>query len=170
MLSLKSMCWGLISLNLPTIPCFLLVYYSAYFVVKQNSLANHSLLHIIFCHKLCLFYITLVFVKASFISCLFDIHKHFIKLLQELISIDDVFPSNNVWLGAKFFLFVTCAQSMGRKCCKINCNIKRSNKSIIYFGPYHVFKSLSTRSWSCFVGATTNKHHGNQIPQCILIH
>jgi hypothetical protein len=35
---------------------------------------------------------------------LLDIHKHFIKLLQELISIYDVFPYNNVWPGAKVFL------------------------------------------------------------------
>jgi hypothetical protein len=82
MFKLKSMCWGLISLNPHTIPCLLLVYYSAYFVAKPNNLANHFLLHIIFWHKLCLFYRTLVFVKTCSISCLLDIHKHFIKLLE----------------------------------------------------------------------------------------
>jgi hypothetical protein len=165
------MCRGLICLNIPTIPWLLLVYYSAYFVTEQISLTNHSLLHIMFCHKLCLFYRTLVFIKACSISCLLNIHKHFIRLLQKLISINDVFPCNNVWLGAKvFFMFMACAQSMGRKCCKQNCNNERLNKNIIYFGLDHVLKSLSTRWWSRFVGAITNRHHGNQIPQCILIH
>jgi len=48
MFKLKSMCWCLISFDLPTIPCLLLVYYSAYFVAKQNNLTDHFLLHIIF--------------------------------------------------------------------------------------------------------------------------
>jgi hypothetical protein len=96
MFKLKSMCSGLISLNLHTIPCLLLVYYSAYFVVKPNNLANHFLLHIIFWHKLRLFCKALVFVKACSISCLLDIHKHFIRLLETLISINDVFPCSNV--------------------------------------------------------------------------
>jgi len=171
MLKLKSMCWGLISLNLHTIPCLLLVYYSAYFVAKPINLVDHSLLHIIFWHKLCLFCRALVFIKACSISCLLDIHQHIIILLEELISIDDVFPCNIVWLGAKVFLmFVACVQNMGKKCCKKNSNSKRSNKSIIYFGPNNVFKSLSTWSWSYFVGTTINRHHGNQIPQCISIH
>jgi hypothetical protein len=69
-----------------------IVYYSAYFVVEQNILANHSLLHIIFCHKLCLFCRTLVSMKTCSNSCLLDIHRHFIRLLQELISIDNFFP------------------------------------------------------------------------------
>ncbi len=101
---LKSMCRGLICLNIPTIPWLLLVYYSAYFVTEQISLTNHSLLHIMFCHKLCLLYRTLVFIKACSISCLLNIQKHFIRLLQKLISIDDISPCNNVWLGAKVFL------------------------------------------------------------------
>jgi hypothetical protein len=67
-------------------------------------------------------------------------------------------------------MFVTCAQSMGKKCCKKHSNNIRSNKSIICFGPNNVFKSLSTKSWSCFLGVTTNRHHCNQILQCILIH
>jgi len=104
MFKLKSMCWGLISLNLHTIPCLLLVYYSAYFVVEPNSLANHSLSHIIFWPKLCLFYMALVFIKACSISCLLDIHKHFIRLLEKLISRDDVFSCINVWPRAKVFL------------------------------------------------------------------
>ncbi len=106
MFKLKSMCWSLISLNLHIIPCLLFVYCSAYYVVEPNSLADHSLLHIIFWHKLCLFYITLVSIKTCFISCLLDIHRHFIKLLEELISINDVFSCNNVWLGAKVFLYL----------------------------------------------------------------
>jgi hypothetical protein len=110
MLELKSMCWGLISLNLHTIPCLLLVYCSAYFVANPNSLANHSLLHIIFWHKLCLFYRAL---------SLFDVHKHFIRLLEKLISRDDVFSCINVWPRAKVFLmFVACAQSMNKICYK----------------------------------------------------
>ncbi len=63
-----------------------------------------------------------------------------------------------------FFMFVTCVQSMGKKCCKIISNSKRSNKSIICFGTNNVFKSLSIGSWSYCVGAVTNRHHGNQIP------
>jgi hypothetical protein len=82
MFKMKSMCWGSISLNLHTIPCLLLMYCNAYFVTKPNNLANHSLLHIIFWHKLCLFYRALVFIKTCYISCLLDIHKHFIRLLE----------------------------------------------------------------------------------------
>jgi hypothetical protein len=100
----ESMCWCLISLYLPTIPCLLLVYHNAYFVVEQNNLGDHSLLHIIFCHKLCLFCRTLVSIKTCFISCLLNIHIHFIRLLQELISINNVFPFNNIWPEAKLFL------------------------------------------------------------------
>jgi hypothetical protein len=41
---LKSMCWSLISYNLPTTPC-LFLYYSAYFVTSEKLVANHILLH-----------------------------------------------------------------------------------------------------------------------------
>ncbi len=66
--------------------------------------------------------------------------------------------------GQSFFMFVTCVQNMGKKCCKTNSNSRRPNKSIICFGIDNVFKSLSIGSWSYFVGAITNRHHGNQIP------
>jgi hypothetical protein len=101
----ESMYWNLISQNLPTIiPCLLIVYYSAYFVAKQNSVVDHTLLHNIFCHKLCLFCIALVFINAWYISCHIDIHRHFIRLFKNLICTVDVSPCNNVWLGAKDFL------------------------------------------------------------------
>jgi len=35
--------------------------------------------------------------------------------------------------------------------------MQRLNKNIIHYREDHVFTSLSTRSWSCFVGTTTNK-------------
>jgi hypothetical protein len=42
---------------------------------------------------------------AWFISCHIDIHRHFIRVLQKLISIVDVFSCNNVQSqGPKFFL------------------------------------------------------------------
>jgi hypothetical protein len=165
MLTLKSMCWGLISLNLHTIPCLLLVYCSAYFVAKPNSLANHYLLHIIFWHKLCLFCKTLIFVKACFISCLLDIHRHFIKLLKELISIDDVFPFNNVWPRAKFVLCLWHVCKAWAKNVVKNFQQQKTKQKYYLLWVDNVFKSLSTGSWSCFVGAITNRHHGNQIPQ-----
>jgi hypothetical protein len=79
------------------------MYCSAYFVAKPNNMVDHSLLHILFWHKLCLFYKALIFIKTCSISCLLDIHRH-IRLLKELISIDDVFPYSNVWPRAKVFL------------------------------------------------------------------
>jgi len=171
MLKLKSMCWSLISLNLHTIPCLLHVYCNAYFVAKPNSLTNHSLLHIIFWHKLCLFYKALICVKACSISCLLDIHKHSIRLLEKLI-LEMMFSHASMFdQGPKFFfMFVACAQNMSRKCYKKSSNSRRLNKSIICFGLNNVFKSLSTKSWSHFVGATINRHHGKQVPQCISIH
>ncbi len=108
-------------------------------------MADHSLLHNIFCHKLCLFCKALVSIKTWYISCHIDIHRHFIKLLQDLISIVDFFPCSNVWPRAKKkFMFVACVQTMGRKCCKTNYKCKRPNKNIVYFGEDHVFTSLST--------------------------
>jgi len=115
MFKLKSMCWRLISLDLPIIPCLLLAYYNAYFVVTQNKLADHFLLHIIFCHKLCLFCRTLVSIKTFFISCLLDIHKHVIRLFQELISMDNVFACSNIWPGAKFFYVCGMCAKHGQK-------------------------------------------------------
>ncbi len=67
-------------------------------------MVDHSLLHNIFCHKLCLFCRTLVLIQACSISCLLDIHKHFIKLLKELISIDVVFPCSKCLAKGLFFL------------------------------------------------------------------
>jgi hypothetical protein len=133
MFKLKSMCWGLISIKQHTISCLLLVHCTAYFVAKPNNLVSHSLLHIIFWHKLCLFCKALIFIKTCSISCLLHIHWHIIKLVEKLISIDDVFPWSNVWLGAKVFLmFVACLQNMGKKCCKKKSKCGRPNKSIIF--------------------------------------
>ncbi len=64
----------------------------------------HTLLHNIFCHKLCLFLQSISFHKTWYISCHIDIHIHFSRLLQNLISIVHVFPCSNVWLGAKDLL------------------------------------------------------------------
>jgi hypothetical protein len=43
----------------------------AYFVVEQNSVVDHSLLHNIFCHKLCLFCRILVSIQTCFIHVCF---------------------------------------------------------------------------------------------------
>ncbi len=171
MFKLKSMCWRLISLDLPIIPCLLLAYYNAYFVVEQNKLAYHFLLHIIFCHKLCLFCRTLVSITTFFISCLLNIHKHVIRLLQELISMDNVFACSNIWLGAKknLCLWHVC-KAWAKNVVKKIATMEDQTKVLSTFGQIMYSRACPLDHVICFVGTTTNIHHGNQIPQCISIH
>ncbi len=122
------------------------MYYSAYFVVEQNNVANNLLLHNIFCHKLCLFCRALVSIKACSISCLLDIHRHFIKLLQELISVDDVFPCSNVRLRANNFLCLwhvhkALAENLVKKIAKTKDQIK----VLFALGQIMYSKALSIR-------------------------
>jgi len=158
MFKLKSMCWGLTFVNLHTISCLLLVYCNAYFVAKPNNLVDHSLLHIIFWHKLCfhqsMFYFMPVWHRPThyWTTKRTNFYRWCFPMQQCLAR------------GQSFFMFVACVQNMGKKCFKENSNSRRPNKNIIYFGPNNVFMSLSIGSWSYFVGATTNRHHGNQIP------
>ncbi len=59
---LRSMCWSLISYNLPTTPCILIVYYSAYFVASQKNVVDHTLLHNIFW---CITYLATNYVHST---------------------------------------------------------------------------------------------------------
>jgi hypothetical protein len=135
MFKLKSMCSGLISLNLHTIPCLLLVYYSAYFVTKPNSLANHFLLHIIFWHKLCLFCKALVLSK----HVLFHASWHpqtFYSTTGKTNFYKWCFPMQQCLAkGQSFLMFVACVQSMGIICCKKNSKNRRLNEilSVLFF-------------------------------------